>query len=883
MNGTTNESVAGRHALGPQVLACLLILAPQCLKVATTLSPFPRWELDPMLVPADFLGLGPAGGGVLDVLTMLGAALALVLVRPTAGAFASRIESLATWCLTIAASLVAVLWVIRPYGLLSDQRIALAFIAGFLGAAGMLRLAADARVRRLAAGIVLGVLVMIAAKGAVQMLLEHPRLVESYRQDKDSILSAQGWSADSVSAKGYERRLMQNEPSGWFGLANVFATFMAAGAAMCVPPVLSGFFGQRGSFAATDESTQDSGSADKAARWIWVTLLVVMLGGAVAAGSKGGFAVLASCSILAALGWWLGTRRTESRRVSSEAGPSPQRLGILAGSCGVLLILSANTAVAARGVVGERLGELSLLFRWFYVEAAARIFSSAPLTGVGPDGFKESYLLLKNPLSPEEVQSPHCINWDWLATLGITGVLPIAASLLLAWLCGRAVFAARTSSQGPNSPEDSLAAGSDAWLATRAAWAVPLIVTFGTLWLERAALLPEQILLRIGGLAASGLIGVVIARQTSQQAGTALAAGCGALGLAVLLQSQIEVTMASAHAGPLAMIVLGLGAAGAAQGSRARSVHSTPATTTHPVARASRFSAATAVLAVVVAVGSAATSLPGLMRWEGLLARGAEALRPLAESEQILRSARMATSAAQRDDLLRQVADLLTVATGRTVTAKPEAVEQAVVALRRPAITLARSSLSEAMAASRPELSTWREWSRLSIMLAQLELAAPQAGRPAPPSGAGVLTEPREAPAPPSEARRLIVEGTEASIRLVTLRPASVANWQVTALRTALSMMPDRQLEHALMATVNNALRADPYNLQMAVVQYRIYASQRPVLIDAANAARRALEINALQRLDAEVRSLDPATKAELERMVRSFDQTGEPPPATGG
>jgi hypothetical protein len=880
MKGTTDESVARSQPLGLKVLMCLLILAPQCLKVTTTLSPLPRWELDPMLVPADFLGLGPAGAGVLDVLTMLGGALALLLFRAANGTTFSRAAAVATALLTVASAAVAVLWVVRQYGLLSDQRIAVAYIAGFLGAAGMLRLGEDARIRRLAAGIVLGVLVMIAAKGALQMLLEHPRLVESYQRDKSAILSAQGWADDSVSAKGYERRLMQNEPSGWFGLANVFATFMAAGAAMCVPPVLSGFVRRRDSATVQGEDGSDGGFGDGAARWMWTGLLIMMLAGTIAAGSKGGFAVLASCALLAAAGWWLGARQDGTEANGAGTGSFSRRTRVLGGACAVLMVLGANAAVAARGALGERIGELSLLFRWFYVEAAARIFRSAPLTGVGPDGFKESYLLLKNPLSPEEVQSPHCINWDWLATLGVVGLLLIAASMLLVWLCGKAMFSAGREVFGSHAPDRGPDTDAQAWLLSRAAWAVPLLVTFGTLWLERAALPPEQILMRIGGLVAAGLIGIVIARQTSRQATVALSAGCGAFGLALLLQSQIEVTMASSHAGPLAMIGLGLGAAAMASLRPGASVAGDATSAVPRKSRTDRVSIAAGLVAIVVTATCAVNCLPGLVRWESALARGAETLRPLAESEQILTAARAAASAPQRDELLRQVADVLTAATGRPVAAKPQAVEQAAAALRRPAITLARESLAEAMTAGRPELSTWREWSRLSIMLAQLELAAPKGSSPEPASGIGVLAEtPKPAPQP-SEARRLIDEGTTASDRLVMLRPASVANWQVTALRTALSIMPDPQLEHALLATVNNALHADPYNLQMAVTLYRIYAGQKPVFIDAANAARRALEINTLQRLDAEVRALDAATKAELERMVRAFDETGEPPPA---
>ena len=62
-----------------------------------------------------------------------------------------------------------------------------------------------------------------------------------------------------------------------------------------------------------------------------------------------------------------------------------------------------------------------------------RVFGDHALTGVGPDGFQQAYLFAKNPLSPEEVSSPHSILFDWLSTLGVAG---LAWGALLVLGCG---------------------------------------------------------------------------------------------------------------------------------------------------------------------------------------------------------------------------------------------------------------------------------------------------------------------------------------------------------------------------------------------------------------------------------------------------------------
>src|SRR5690606_35332276 len=144
---------------------------------------------------------------------------------------------------------------------------------------------------------------------------------------------------------------------------------------------------------------------------------VVVIGAGAAAGlgalgltySKGGLEALGLGVVVVGAQVWM--HRRGSRRQARAAG------WLMPGAVAAPIV-----AVVVRGLIGERLGERSLLFRWFYWQGASRIATDHPVAGVGPAGFQEAYLSARPPLSVEEVTSPHGLPFDWWATLGLFGL-----------------------------------------------------------------------------------------------------------------------------------------------------------------------------------------------------------------------------------------------------------------------------------------------------------------------------------------------------------------------------------------------------------------------------------------------------------------------------
>ncbi|HZW06272.1 MAG TPA: hypothetical protein VFF65_04040, partial [Phycisphaerales bacterium] len=227
------DSIAPESVKPPlfRLAAVALTLLPMLVRLQCPLDPLPYWDGDPLTQDVVVIGVTPALSFVGDVVTLIGSALLLVS-SPRRGSATSVLAPLAL----IIAGTLACLWHLRagPFNA-KEAMTAGAWISGVCAAFALWRAASapDGRAVRLVAfAILAGAIGLLAAKGLYQVAVEHPATVEEFKRNRDAILLRNGWSPDSSMAKAYERRLMQAEASGWFGFANVFASFAAMGVAV---------------------------------------------------------------------------------------------------------------------------------------------------------------------------------------------------------------------------------------------------------------------------------------------------------------------------------------------------------------------------------------------------------------------------------------------------------------------------------------------------------------------------------------------------------------------------------------------------------------------------------------------------------------------------
>jgi hypothetical protein len=569
-----------------------LLAVPALYLAMVSVTPFPFFDFDPFEQPPTMTALGPTGMLACCTLMLVGCGLA-VLARGVAGR---------GWIVlgTAGFALVCGAGVMVWHAARSDMEHVvvgspwLAMLAAGLGAWALGGMpGGGARVRAVLA-LAAGFSVMLVARGVVQVLVEHPQTVAAFEQNRESILAARGWSAGSEAAAMYERRLRHAEGTGWFGLANVYATFAAAAFAGGVGlAVWAGTRGARGT----------GTRARLHAAMPGLVLAGVGLAGLVLAGSKGGYAA-------AGLGATAGMIAAAFVRYRVPRGTDvPARL---ARRVPAVLCLAAVAiplgAVAARGVVGERIGELSLLFRAFYWRGAARVFLESPVLGTGPAGFREAYMRLKVPIAPEDVTSPHSVLADWAACLGVAGVAWCAVLLAALWAAGR----------GLARPDPAERPDEQAWPRGRG-----LIVfgacaaALGSMWTEQALLTPDGVLARVVGLAGWLALALWIARQDRRGLGIA---ACGVV-VAGVAHAQIELTPTIANAAPLLGVLVGaaLASCGVREDARA------PATGTGRITRVGAVPSPREPLAVLVALGplAAAGTVGGTARviwtWEHAL------------------------------------------------------------------------------------------------------------------------------------------------------------------------------------------------------------------------------------------------------------------------
>jgi O-antigen ligase len=655
----------------------LILLVLRCV---TPLDPFPYWSADPLVQAAPVLGFTPASSLLVDVLTILTVCIAFARMGKSLGRLA---------CYSLLAVMVpgcVIAWHAstgRPDA--TDSAVqGWNWIASLTIACGLATLATrDARLRALTIATLAGLVGVLAVRGAMQVFVEHPQSLASFRSTRDQFFAAQGWTPDSPMAKAFVRRLEQPEATGWFGYANVFATLAASGATVLAGLLLHAV-------------------RSNAPRSQLVVLAFATGAGAlgvVLAGSKGGYAALALGLVLLTAAPWLSMRAWRTRWL----GPA--------------LIVGVLFAVALRGLVGSRLSELSLLFRWFYMKAAVGIFGEHPLLGVGPSGgaFKDAYLLAKDTRSPEEISSPHNLPLEWLATLGIAGV-----GLVVLWIFSllRAGQALRPLH---DVPEASMPPDFHRNDARHTATLLTLIFVVPTMiagLLEREGAVAETAIVRLGGCFFAIFIGRTALECFSQQelstwVRRALAAGA----MCAAVHCCIELTGVVAGANAWCMTLLGVAAVSGVQ-------HKDPV-----VSRPLRF--ATLAICMVVLWCVSVHTLRTI-RWEHQLKLAYYACTPAREQSQrfanLQPGQQMPRSGDGQIDTPERLARDLSDALSRPVAPTGQSMHEAMRLLTLAAAKLARTPLERARQLDPGHLGVLRAFTR-NVMI-QLGGSQNETGKP---------------------------------------------------------------------------------------------------------------------------------------------------------
>lgn len=379
-----------RRAWPATLGAALAALA--CLRTLVAFTPQPWFDVDPVLDPSPYAGLGPAGSLAIDAgLAAVSAALLF--------AFAGR----AAMLLALAALSVLLLRVGSESAIGAVGWRGWNWIVAWIACAAAVAVARNPRQQaRLAwsamVATMLGVCCLWLTRGAWQWFQEQPSTVAFFHADgRDAaFFGDRGWDPDGPQALSYVRRLEQREMTGWFGLANIFAGVLAVVAA---------------ALAGLPRSQRRDGAS-------WAVLAAACAAAVLMNGSKGATAALViGLAAVAVLRWMR---------------PRP---GVLAATS-LGLVAASALAAAVRGLAlgGLWPGERSLLFRWHYQQSAWHAWLEHPWIGTGSDGFKDASARWRPPDAVEIVQSAHAAFVDWIAQLGVAGVSWVAAALaILVW------------------------------------------------------------------------------------------------------------------------------------------------------------------------------------------------------------------------------------------------------------------------------------------------------------------------------------------------------------------------------------------------------------------------------------------------------------------
>jgi O-antigen ligase len=296
----------------------------------------------------------------------------------------------------------------------SDKRAAITQVMTLLGPIFAALLLAQILDRPAKVRVVLAVIVALgivsAYECAEQFFLSNTITIEQYEKNPQMLLEPLGIEAGTFQHFLFEHRLYSRGVRGFFTTSNSAASFaiLACAAAAIL----------------LTRRLQDYKAREVAPRYGLFAALATIL---VAAGlfltqSKGGilafFAGMAVCGLLAGIDRWLPAQK--------------RRILLVVIPLALLLVAGAGYVMVHYGVKHGRLpGGNSMLVRWQYWAASAKMYTEHRLTGVGPGNFSEYYTHYKPAAALESVADPHNLLLSLITQYGPLGLIGFLAMVFV--------------------------------------------------------------------------------------------------------------------------------------------------------------------------------------------------------------------------------------------------------------------------------------------------------------------------------------------------------------------------------------------------------------------------------------------------------------------
>ena len=292
----------------------------------------------------------------------------------------------------------------------ADKRLAMTDIAVFIApvlTALLLVQILDSQVKiKLMLAVIAALGVISAYQCAEQFFVSNQMTIEQYQQDPQSLLDQLGIEPGSFQQFLFEHRLYSKGVRGFFTTRNSAGSFalMALFAAIAL---LIGKLKNR--------------QPDKSDIWylfgcgLGVAVILFSFGLTRSKGAAIGlFFAVAAFFMFLLFGNWL---KAHKRAVLAVC---------------LLLAVAGGWAVVSYGLSHGRLpGGGSMLVRWQYWHASAKMYADHPLTGVGPGNFGDFYTYYKPAAALESVADPHNFPLSIMTQYGSLGLLGFLAMLVV--------------------------------------------------------------------------------------------------------------------------------------------------------------------------------------------------------------------------------------------------------------------------------------------------------------------------------------------------------------------------------------------------------------------------------------------------------------------